>query len=381
MDCYKCEVQLTEENASEEHIILNACGGRLKSKSLLCKKCNSEFGDEFDRELAETTNDLANLLMIKRHNGEPQPIRTIHKPTGEKYNIEYGGSPVQSKTNFEITLDDDGKGRLSINAKNEKEFKKTLSGLKRKYPDLDADKILASAQKETFYLSEPLEINGHIGGEGAFKSITKTAVNYYLYNGGSREYIKDLLPYLEGKIEMAAAWMHYPVVDIYTSPQGEVSHVLKLVGNSEEGILYAYVELFNVHCFIVRLNESYTGADIDFDYIFNVHSYEVKAGQTNLKLTKMELNNLFVNKNSNPFDKVKERYARVIPIAYKIQDHNHINKIISKAVDKAFEAVPSGTVMTDEIMAAMREEVVGGIMSFIAHRRREREIEINSKRT
>ena len=139
MDCYKCEVQLTEENASEEHIILNACGGRLKSKGLLCKKCNSDLGDQFDRELAETTNDLANLLIIKRHNGEPQPIRTIHKATGEKYNIEYGGAPVQSKTNYEITVDKDGKGRLSINAKNEKEFKKTLSGLKRKYPDLDID--------------------------------------------------------------------------------------------------------------------------------------------------------------------------------------------------------------------------------------------------
>ena len=58
---------------------------------------------------------------------------------------------------------------------------------------------------------------------------------------------------------------------------------------------------------------------------------------------------------------------------------HQINKIISKAIDNTIGAVPSGTLMTEELMIAMREQVVGGIMSFIAHRRREREIETNSQ--
>ncbi|MED4129465.1 HNH endonuclease [Shouchella miscanthi] len=32
MQCYVCDTVLTRENESEEHILLNAIGGKLKSK-------------------------------------------------------------------------------------------------------------------------------------------------------------------------------------------------------------------------------------------------------------------------------------------------------------------------------------------------------------
>ena len=50
--CYVCGVELTEDNKTEEHII-NAIGGVLKSKNLICKQCNSDFGDEIDSFLAK----------------------------------------------------------------------------------------------------------------------------------------------------------------------------------------------------------------------------------------------------------------------------------------------------------------------------------------
>ena len=43
--CYICGSELTEENQSDEHIILNAIGGHLHSYSILCKKCNNEKSD------------------------------------------------------------------------------------------------------------------------------------------------------------------------------------------------------------------------------------------------------------------------------------------------------------------------------------------------
>ncbi len=64
--CYICDSALTKENQTFEHIILNAAGGRLKSKDLLCKNCNSSFGENIDSVLAEQLNYLANMLMIKR---------------------------------------------------------------------------------------------------------------------------------------------------------------------------------------------------------------------------------------------------------------------------------------------------------------------------
>jgi hypothetical protein len=125
MSCYRCEMPITDNNVSEEHIILNACGGRLKSKKLLCKSCNSIFGDKFDFELAKTTNVLANFLMIKRYDGQPQPISSIRTNTGEKYYLELGGHPIQSKTNYHI-YDEGNEKKIKIEAKDLKELRKTL---------------------------------------------------------------------------------------------------------------------------------------------------------------------------------------------------------------------------------------------------------------
>jgi len=75
MKCYVCEVEITSENETEEHILLNAIGGKLKSKKLICKSCNSEFGSEIDDTLARQLNPIANLLDIKRDRGNPQNVK------------------------------------------------------------------------------------------------------------------------------------------------------------------------------------------------------------------------------------------------------------------------------------------------------------------
>lgn len=368
MECYRCNNDITDENASDEHIILNACGGRLKSKNLLCKSCNSIFGDKFDFELAKSTNELANLLLIKRHGGKPQPIKTVRNLTGDNYYLEYGGSPIQAKTNIKITKETEEKRRLQIDAKNRKELEKTLTGLKRKYPSIDVDAFLNSAQEKRFYINDSFQINAHIGGKEEFKSIAKTAINFFIYKGGDSTYIKHLLPYLEGKENRDVVWMHYPDNDIFKPLEGEVTHVLKIIADPKEHILYAYVELFNVHCFIVRLNEEYDGMGLDADYIFNVHSYETFQNLTKLKLTKNQLNNLFESKNRRSFDKLKEKYVRVLNIANKKQDKFQLNEIISNAVDNSIGLLPEGTVIDKEIMAEMFDELMKSLMPFIAHR-------------
>ena len=97
MNCYICDTEITPQNESEEHIIINAAGGKLKSKVLLCKKCNSEIGHEIDSELAKQLNIVANTLMIKRDSGKPQAIIGDKISSGEKYSIETGGKPSYTK--------------------------------------------------------------------------------------------------------------------------------------------------------------------------------------------------------------------------------------------------------------------------------------------
>ena len=72
--CYICCEELTKDNDSVEHIIPNAIGGKLKSKELICKKCNSKLGYSMDNELAEQLEFFCNFLNIDRERGKPNDI-------------------------------------------------------------------------------------------------------------------------------------------------------------------------------------------------------------------------------------------------------------------------------------------------------------------
>lgn len=64
--CYICGEELTKDNTSAEHIIPNAIGGKLKSKDLICKKCNNKLGHNTDNELAKQLEFFTNFLNINR---------------------------------------------------------------------------------------------------------------------------------------------------------------------------------------------------------------------------------------------------------------------------------------------------------------------------
>ncbi len=366
--CYRCNDILNDINSSAEHVILNACGGKLKSKRLLCKRCNSVFGNRFDKELANTTSSIATMLMIKREKGQPQYIYSKRISTGEEYYIDNNFSPfpVKAKSKYEISNVGD-KSTLHIEAKDHKELKKLIKGLKRKYPSLDENEILNSVSIKNYYISEPFEVKTSVGGTGAFRSLAKSAISFFIMNGGSIIYINHLITYLEGIEDMDVAWFYYPEEEVYSPDKNEVSHVLKVVGDPREKVLYAYVELFNLHCFIVKLNEHYDGIEMDEEYIFNVHTHEEKRGnRVAFKLSRAELLSVFKSKATN-IKKLEERYARILCIANKIQVKHELRKIISYSFDCTINRLPVGTIIDEEIINSFMSEFTKRLAPFIAH--------------
>jgi len=367
-NCYRCDNELTEINSSDEHVIINACGGRLKSKRLLCKTCNSIFGDSFDNELAKATNDLANLLLIRRDRGKPQPIKGKATKTGEDYYLQFGGSPKKVKP--EIIEKVDGKNvQLKISADNEKQAIEILKGLKRKYPNLDIDNVMQSAIRKEGYLDDTLNFEAHIGGLDVFKAITKTAINYYILNKGDNVFIKHLLPYLENKVDLDVVWLHYPAKYPYKYEENEVTHILQLVGDSKEQILYCYIELFNVHNYIVKLNANYTGRDISCQYVYDVlHNKELKK-ETPIKLNRERLLDLFDNKDAKPFEIVQEKYLRVLRIADEKQVSEQQSKLISKGIENSF-GKRAGEIIDEEMINEAVDAIMKEVGPFLIHRLR-----------
>ncbi len=74
-NCYLCNNILNKKNTSKEHILSNACGGRLKSYKLLCKTCNEKMGADFDSELARQISHFSVSPDIKRDRKRSLAVR------------------------------------------------------------------------------------------------------------------------------------------------------------------------------------------------------------------------------------------------------------------------------------------------------------------
>jgi len=197
-NCYICLTILNKRTSSKEHIISNACGGRLKSFKLLCKTCNEKMGAGIDAELAKKIVPL-------RGRG--------------------------AAADYEITA--------------------------------------------------------------AHKSIAKSAINFFLMKGGERKFIQHLIPFLLNMEKFEAVESHSPDKSFCSHEPEEVSHIIKLVGNPSERILYCYIGLFNTDGYIVRLNDQYDGPLINKTYIYDVLQSKELKKEILINYTRNELFSFF----------------------------------------------------------------------------------------
>lgn len=108
---------------TEEHIIPQAIGGKLKPK-LYCKKCNGSIGEVLDNEISKQFGWIGTLLNIKRERGELQPYELIDRKTGTKLLCD--GKSLKRKTPIVKVKSKDGVKLYSadVTARTEEELKK-----------------------------------------------------------------------------------------------------------------------------------------------------------------------------------------------------------------------------------------------------------------
>jgi len=327
---------LTETNSSDEHIIPNGIGGRLKSKKLLCQTCNSNFGSDCDIELVNQFLFLTSHLQVKKHRGDVSPIKGGKTKDGEVYNIVDGSKPVLTKPVYKVTKDGDNV-TFNITARDENELRAMLKGIARKYPIVNVEEAMAKAAHKTKYLDTPLEFQLDIGGNLAFRSIAKTAVNFYLYCNGNKGNIVHLIPYLRGDSDSNVVYHFNPDRTPYNEIDSETLHVLYLVGDAKAKLLYCYVNFFSTFSFIVFLSEAYEGNDFKASCFYDLlQNIEVKKS-IELALTREEINDIF-NKIAwqDNAEMIVKKMNRVMEIASKRHTDQAISDITSKAVEEIF---------------------------------------------
>lgn len=359
--CYVCNEPLTKENETSEHIILNAIGGKLKSKRLICRTCNSKFGSDIDNELAEQLSTFSTLLNVKRDNGKPRNIKGEYK--GTEIYIEPSGKMKRAKPKIDIDGD-----KYQITTSTISEARSVMNGLKRKYPKLDVETEIAKAKVDKVYLPE-IKLASTIGGENAFRSICKTAINYYILCEGDSSLIKHLIPYIEGLTsDNKSVYYFYPQSEVFYKGEEEVFHSLILIGEPKNNKLFVYVELFNEIKFVVMLNEYYEGPSIYNSYHYDVVSNKEVNFERKFIITSRDLKRYA--KSKPDVDAIIKRVSHLLQRIDKVKVSRRISEITSAAMEVVKSRYPESEYeyFTPEMINLFTNEVVNNFILSFQHR-------------
>ncbi len=369
MNCYSCEIELSQSNKSIEHIFINAIGGRLKSNQLLCKKCNNDLGNLLDSELAKQCNHLMNFLLLDREKGSFQPI--VGKTNdGEEFILD--GAEIKSKSNFSIEKNGENVN-VSFNGSEEKELKKYFTQLSKKYPQVNVEEILEKANHSKYYLNEPINVNLNIGGKIAMRAIAKIAVNFYLLNGGKRNHVEHIINYIKNGGSTGFVQYYYGVKNNYLKvSDNNIYHYINLVG--KEGNLYCYLELFGTLKFIIILSDNYLGDNLDFEYAYNLISKEEVNIGLKLNLSKEHLNEAIKGKFVQ-IENIQENLSEIMKIGHKRQSSKHLSKLIHEATQNTLGKYKEGTPITEDMANEFINELATSIAIYMTRKNH------NQKRT
>lgn len=359
--CYVCEHEITSRNKSDEHILLNSIGGRLHSPDLICSKCRPQF-DEIDSCLSKQLNSTANMLNIKRDRGTPQPIDAERVDTGEKIHLSPGGKPVIVKPKIEVTKDE-----ISFEARDRKQAQEVLNSIRRADPELDVEAILRQAENKNSYLDSYVKFRISIGGDKAFRSVCKTAINFYIFSGGNRDYITHLIPYIRDG-NKGNVWHYYPDNNntLDNLKDRGVLHTIFIRGDAKQNLLYSVIEFFSTFKFIVLLSDSYTGKKVNYSYSFDVMKRVKLERDIYTEISKMQVLKILQDKVL-PLDQVQEGMNKLHQLIAEKQYSDETNKLIEEAISNSFRNYLEGTIFTEDIMIDLIEEIMKTIAPFIAH--------------
>ncbi|MCK4820350.1 hypothetical protein KA005_31590 [bacterium] len=273
--CFACK---KPNVLTEEHVIPQALGGRLKA-NLYCKVCNEYFGKDIDAEITKCFGNIATILKIKRERGKPQPFEVVD--VNNEIKLVFDGETFRRKDPIvKIELEDDGKTLkfADVTARSEEELKKICDSIQKRYQvpnEIKTFQDVHPGPTDTKY-----EIT--ISNTSIRRAVTKVAYSLLcikipkdvIFSSAFDEvrvYIKD-----GNEPDLACAnFIHTQFMTDYIRPL----HKIHIALNRSEKIVVGYVSFFGIYRFTVLLSDKFTsqfewpGLDYTFDPVCRQEVY------------------------------------------------------------------------------------------------------------
>jgi hypothetical protein len=114
------------ENTKPEHILLNALGGRMTTKRVICSDCNNRFGGGIDKALTDQVTTFRNLLQLESGSGSTAPAIKSVKAGDQTLHLKGDGQIDLITKPFSTFPNADGSVRIEIHARSVEEIEKLI---------------------------------------------------------------------------------------------------------------------------------------------------------------------------------------------------------------------------------------------------------------
>lgn len=362
-NCFICGKPIEGDNVTVEHIILNGIGGKLRSKNLICKKCNNELGSSSDVALSESLSFYTDMLLVKKdRNNDHNQVMTDED--GHDIIVEDAGNKLKLRRPYidkEVIGDEK---RYHIVVKNKDELRKYLAG-QVKAGEITQEQMDEVMSKAKVTKQRPKLNTQTCVPEEAFPSVVKSAVDYYIECFHRNEDIKHLIPYLRGEKDCKDI-LNLVVFDQlpYEEKPIEITHMIHLEGSAKTGVLYAMIEYYSIYTYIVFLKEDYSGPDVNVTYSYDVVNNVEVERNFSLPVDRnwiADYKNSFGNRSKELFAKTEQRANKILGI----WQEREREKLVGDIIDKAFGKHPEGCLITPEIYNQLVNDIVGGLEDYL----------------
>lgn len=295
--CTLCLEKITNKNRSKEHLFPNAIGGRRKIPDFICRSCNKYSGSQWDQSLTDQLNIFSVFFGISRERGSPPP-ETVETTTGEKLLFHSNGGFSPTKPTYTENKTEQGT-QIQIKARTHREARDMLSGLKRKYPNIEPEELLKTAKKNFHYVKDRIRFQPQFGGEDSSRSIIKTVVAFAHNIGLEPKYYKSVIAYLRSESVPPPDFNYYYGRDLLIErPKGIPLHCVSLSGDPKTGLLLAYIEYFGIFRIVVRLSTQYSDTAINRSYAINPKTGCVLDVVADLNFSNKDISEIMTNKET-----------------------------------------------------------------------------------
>ena len=355
--CYLCGCSITSSNTSDEHIILNAIGGRLHSKTLICKDCNCRMGNTADAKLAEDLSFYTDMLEIPRQR-KSEHSQIMTDSDGHEIVVKDAGKTLRLRKPYKKVVSDGGKTELHIVARNIDEVKGIVSSYIKEgtISKEQGHEIISNSELKEY--KSPLHKSTFISTE-AFPSIVKSAVNFYIEKTRDVDTVKHLIPVIKGEVGTKGIIYLYILKNLpYPNNEKEVVHMIHIEGSKGSGLLYALMEYYSIYTYVVVLNDKYDGNEINLTYAFDTISSQEIQREFSLPLTVDHLIGLKSMQHEKYCTEylpcIKQRADNVM----RIWDIKQKQKELQSVIEKAFRKFPEGCILDESMIRSIENDIV-----------------------